>query len=352
MKIRKEFIVGIFATAGIVSLVLGFFFLKGQNLLSKSKNYYAIYDKADGLTSGSMVYFNGVQVGKVTDVSVNPKNINTILIAFDVSDTLVKIPLGSTAHMSADLLGSASIVLLLKQDTTGVPLKYHQPGDTLSSTIQEDLKQELTKRFDPLMVKVQELVSTADSAITTIRKIFSNNTGNLNESFDNLNKSVKKFDHIAENLDSITSTLSANRHQVTDILNNVNSITLNLKESNENITALIANTKDVTGNLAKIDFASTINSANSALNTANLILDEIKNGNGTITKLIHDPTLFNNINQMITEATLLVENIKDHPNRYIQFSVFGSKDKGPNLDSKDEKRLKVWVKDSLRIYYP
>jgi hypothetical protein len=59
-------------------------------------------------------------------------------------------------------------------------LKFHQPGDTLSSTlIQEDLKQELTKRFDPLMVKVQELVSTADSAITTIRKIFSNNTGNL-----------------------------------------------------------------------------------------------------------------------------------------------------------------------------
>jgi hypothetical protein len=55
---------------------------------------------------------------------------------------------------------------------------------------------------------------------------------------------------------------------------------------------------------------------------------------------------------MITEATLLVTNIKDHPNRYIQFSVFGAKDKGPNLDSKDEKRLKVWVKDSLRLYYP
>lgn len=352
MKIKKEIVVGLFATLGIAALIYGFFFLKGQNLFDDNRPYYAVYEKADGLTSGSMVYYNGVQVGKVTEVGINPKDINTIIVGFSVTDTLVKIPLGSTAHMSADLLGSASIVLLFKKDSTGKPLAYHKPGDFINSSIQEDLKQELTKRFDPLMVKVQELVSTADSAITTIKTIFSNNTGNLNESFESLNSTVKKFDHIAENIDSITSTLKTNRHKITTILDNVSSITNNLKQSNEDIKQLIANTKDVTANLKNIDFASTVSKVDMALTNVNLILDEIKNGNGTLTKLMQDPALYNNINQMITEATLLVTNIKDHPNRYIQFSVFGAKDKGPNLDSKDEKRLKVWVKDSLRLYYP
>jgi phospholipid/cholesterol/gamma-HCH transport system substrate-binding protein len=350
MKIRKEFIVGIFATAGIVALILGFFYLKGQNLLSNKQTYYAVYDKADGLTSGSMVYYNGVQVGKVSDVAINPENIKSILVTFQITDTLVKIPLGSTAHMSADLLGSASIVLLYneKEGVSG----FHKSGDFLASTIQEDLKEELTKRFDPLMMKVQELVSTADSAITTIKTIFSDNTGNLNESFENLSSTVKKFDHIAMNIDSITSTLALNRHKITHILDNVSSITGSLKESNEDIKLLIANAREITNNLKDVDVNGTIEKAKATLDNVNLILDNIQNGDGTITKFLQDPSLYNNINEMIVEATRLVENIKDHPNRYMNFSVFGTKDKGPNLDSKDEKRLKIWVKDSLRLYYP
>ena len=49
---------------------------------------------------------------------------------------------------------------------------------------------------------------------------------------------------------------------------------------------------------------------------------------------------------MIYEATRLVENIKVHPNRYLQFSVFGGREKS-RLDARDEKILKRFIKDSL-----
>ena len=52
-------------------------------------------------------------------------------------------------------------------------------------------------------------------------------------------------------------------------------------------------------------------------------------------------------NLMLDEATRLVENIKVHPNRYLQFSVFGGKEKS-RLDARDEKVLKKFIKDSLR----
>ena len=60
-----------------------------------------------------------------------------------------------------------------------------------------------------------------------------------------------------------------------------------------------------------------------------------------------DSTMYENMNIMIEEAGRLVENIQEHPNRYLQFAIFGGKDKG-FLSSKDEKIVKKWVKDTLR----
>ena len=55
---------------------------------------------------------------------------------------------------------------------------------------------------------------------------------------------------------------------------------------------------------------------------------------------------------MIKQASMLIENIQDHPNRYLQFAVFGSKDKGLQLNSREEKALRKFVrKDSIMKKY-
>jgi phospholipid/cholesterol/gamma-HCH transport system substrate-binding protein len=92
----------------------------------------------------------------------------------------------------------------------------------------------------------------------------------------------------------------------------------------------------------------TVSEAQNAIAQVNLVLDAINNGDGTISKLLNDSTMYNNVNLMVDQATTLVENIQDHPNRYLQFAVFGSKDKGLKLDSRNERALRQFVKrDSL-----
>ena len=56
--------------------------------------------------------------------------------------------------------------------------------------------------------------------------------------------------------------------------------------------------------------------------------------------------MYYSVNTMINEASRLLENIKTQPKRYVQFSIFGSKDKSI-LDSRDEKLLKKFAVDSL-----
>lgn len=347
MKIRKEFIVGIVTSIAIVGLILGFFFLKGEVLWSKSKSYYAIFDKADGLAHGNDVFLKGVKVGAVSNVGLNPLSPTTVLVKFDIEDTLVRIPLGSIAKLEADLLGTGFITLHYKDSV----FQFHEIGDTLSTDIQADLQTEVDKRIQPLMIKMNQLIGTADTAITVIQSIFSNNTDNLNSSFDGLKRTIDNFESISTELDSLMITLSGSRYKFNSMLSNMESITGNLKESNEKITSIVTNVNDITDSLKQVDLKGVVDEAKLALNNVNLILDELQHGDGTLTQLMQDSTLYENMNIMIDEAGRLVENIQEHPNRYLQFAIFGSKDKGLNMSSKDEKILKKYVKDTLRVNY-
>ena len=310
MKIRKEFIVGVVASVAIAGLILGFFFLKGEVLWNNTQSYYAIFPKADGLSTSSKVSLNGVNVGSVSEVGLYPENPNQVLVRFEIKDTLVMIPLGSIARLEADLLGTGFITLHYKDQE----ITFHDVGDT---------------------------------AITVIQSIFSNNTDNLNESFDGLQRTIENFESISSELDSLMITMSASRYKISSILTNMNSITGNLKESNEKITSIVSNVNDISDSLKQIDLEGVVDNAKTALENVNIILDEIQNGDGTLTKLMKDSTMYENMNIMIEEAGRLVENIQEHPNRYLQFAIFGGKDKG-FLTSKDEKIVKKWVKDTLR----
>ena len=141
--------------------------------------------------------------------------------------------------------------------------------------------------------------------------------------------------------------MSASRYKISSILTNMNSITGNLKESNEKITSILANVNDITDTIKEMELTGVVNDARTALLGVNILLDEIQNGDGTLTKLMQDSVLYENMNIMVEEAGRLVENIQEHPNRYLQFAIFGGKDKG-FLSSKDEKIVKKWVKDTLR----
>ena len=347
MKIRKEFIVGIVTSIAIAGLILGFFFLKGEVLWSNNQSYYAIFPKADGLTTSSKVSLNGVNVGSVSEVGLYPENPTLVLVKFDIQDTLVRIPIGSIAKLEADLLGTGFITLHYKDTET----TFHDVGDTLAVGVQESLQGEIDKRIQPLMIKMNELVGTADTAITVIQSIFSNNTNNLNESFDGLKRTIDNFESISTELDSLMITMSASRHKISSILTNMNSITGNLKESNEKITSIVSNVNDISDSLKQVDLKGVVDNAKTALDNVNIILDEIQNGDGTLTKLMQDSVLYENMNIMVEEAGRLVENIQEHPNRYLQFAIFGGKDKGLNMSSKDEKILKKYVKDTLRDVY-
>ena len=339
MKLKKEFLIGIVTLIGISVLIVGSFFLKGQEIWKSRFVYYSVFSNSEGLSTGRPVNLNGLQVGIITNINFQKNNLNNIVVEFELTDPNVfKLKKGSLVLLNSDLLSGSYLDI-----SWGDSLDYYNSRDTIPSSVSLALEDQINERLIPLEKKTNELISTADSAIKTIEAIFSRNTDNLDESFDGIKNSIKNLEKVSL---QIRSLIRSEKDNITKIVSNIETVTSNLKESNEAINKILSNTAKLSDSLVASDIKGTINNAKQSLEEVNMILYDIKNGDGTLTRLINDSTVYLSVTQMIDEATRLVENIKTEPKRYVQFSIFGKKDKSI-LDSRDEKLLKKFAVDSL-----
>jgi phospholipid/cholesterol/gamma-HCH transport system substrate-binding protein len=339
MKLKKEFLIGIVTLIGFSVLIVGSFFLKGQEIWKSRFVYYSVFSNSEGLSTGRPVNLNGLQVGIITNINFQKNNLNNIVVEFELTDPNVfKLKKGSLVLLNSDLLSGSYLDI-----SWGDSLDYYNSRDTIPSSVSLALEDQINERLIPLEKKTNELISTADSAIKTIEAIFSRNTDNLDESFDGIKNSIKNLEKVSL---QIRSLIRSEKDNITQIVSNIETVTSNLKESNEAINKILSNTAKLSDSLVASDIKGTINNAKQSLEEVNMILYDIKNGDGTLTRLINDSTVYLSVTQMIDEATRLVENIKTEPKRYVQFSIFGKKDKSI-LDSRDEKLLKKFAVDSL-----
>ena len=339
MKLKKEFLIGIVTLIGISVLIVGSFFLKGQEIWKSRFVYYSVFSNSEGLSTGRPVNLNGLQVGIITNINFQKNNLNNIVVEFELTDPNVfKLKKGSLVLLNSDLLSGSYLEI-----SWGDSLDYYNSRDTIPSSVSLALEDQINERLIPLEKKTNELISTADSAIKTIEAIFSRNTDNLDESFDGIKNSIKNLEKVSL---QISSLIRSEKDNITQIVSNIKTVTSNLKESNEAINKILNNTAQLSDSLVASDIKGTINNAKESLEEVNMILYDIKNGDGTLTRLINDSSIYLSVTQMIDEATRLVENIKTEPKRYVQFSIFGKKDKSI-LDSRDEKLLKKFAVDSL-----
>ncbi|WP_257656276.1 MlaD family protein [Parapedobacter lycopersici] len=312
MKIPNETKVGILAVVAIAILVIGYSFLKGNDVFSSDQTFYAVYERVDGLTSSKPILVNGYQIGRVSEMELQPDG--RIRTEFKVSRNYA-IPSNTIAQLaSTDLLGGKAIVFEL-----GDSPEYAQNGDELQASIQKNIMEQV----EPIQKKAQDIAAVLDSVLSSI-----NNTINADFQRD-FNRSVSSIANSLQNLEGITRQLDglvvSERNRISDIMTNVVSITGNLKNNNEKISQVLDNLNQITDQVARANFAETITSANKAMADFQSITDRINQGQGSIGLLLNDEELYNNLNQASMNLEALIGDMKARPGRYVHFSVFGRK---------------------------
>ena len=100
MKINNETKVGILAIVAIVLLVLGFNFLKGNQVFKKDTHILAVFEKLGTLDKSNSVKINGLPIGTVYDFAPTDKEVSAIIVTINLTKD-VNIPKDSRAYISA-----------------------------------------------------------------------------------------------------------------------------------------------------------------------------------------------------------------------------------------------------------
>ena len=312
------------ATFGLVAAIFGYTFIKGYSLFSEPRVFYGIYDRVDGLNPSDPVLLNGFRVGKVDNIQLKDFNSAKILVKIRI-DEEVNIPKNSNANViSSDLLGEKAIDIQL-----GNSAEFAQSGDTLKATTQKSLTQEVSDQMLPVKLKAEELFSSIDSLVTVVGFIL--RESKIQESFQSIESATTKFNDVAIKIDTLIAKES---QTISSILANIENITANLDSNDEDITALIHNLAAVTDSLNKANLGQMVNNLSASLGHLSAVLDSVNNGQGTVSALINDRELYENLNRAVADLDSLLVDVKENPGSYVHLSLFGGGDK------KDKKKKK------------
>jgi phospholipid/cholesterol/gamma-HCH transport system substrate-binding protein len=327
MKISNETKVGVLTIAALVVLITGFNFLKGKDIFNRSKRIYAVFDRLGALAKSNDVKINGLTIGTVYDMEETDKNVTGIRVTINLTKN-INIPVNSIAYISAPLAGlGSSVVLIEKGDAT----TYLKDGDQLNTRVDEGLFGGLASEVSPTLMKIRNTLDSLNRVFGNINKLFDAGAkDNLKDAFANLSKATN----------SLTKLLDPKTSELSNVLRNASSFTDNLKKNNDSITAVISNAKQFTEKLSKLNLEQTMNTLESAISQLKTTIAKLSSNDGTLGALINDKKLYNKMNDVVLSAEILLDDLRAHPKRYVNISLFGKKDKGGALTSPS-------IKDSL-----
>lgn len=333
MKISNETKVGALTAVAITLLILGFNFLKGKTLFKTGNIIYAKYTDTKGIMVSNGVFINGFQVGSVYDIENADKNLSAIVVAIKLKDNY-NIPANSIASIKENPLGNASITIALGDAAT-----YVKSGDTILTASNAGLLGDVMNKLGPVGDQIKATVGSLDAVLKNINTIFDPATkNNLQEVIANINKTTAS---LVVSSASIQAMLNQQTGAITASMNNVNSFTKNLADNNDKVTRMLGNVEKTTENLSKADIDGTVAQLKNSIETLNTILGKMSSTDGSLGKLLNDKALYDNLTNTVRSANILMDDLRVHPKRYVNISVFGKKDKtGPLMAPLDSTKAK------------
>lgn len=294
--ITKEVKIGIAGIAALCILVYGINYLKGIHMFKPSSYFYVKFENINGLTKSSPVFADGYRVGIVRELYYNYEKPGNVVAEIDI-DPELRIPKGSTAELTADMLGGIKMSLLLANN----PRERHEVGDTIPGMLNNGI---MGKAAD-MVPQVEKMLPKLDSILGSLNKLLAD----------------PALPATLNNVKDLTASMAVSSRELEKLMkNDIPQLTGKLNTIGDNF-ALISN------NLKEVDYAASMQKVDSTLANVKALTDRLGQKDNTIGLLLNDPTLYNNLSATSANAASLLEDLKAHPKRYVHFSLFGKKDK-------------------------
>ncbi len=306
LKLSREVKIGLFALVMLVSLYLGVNYLKGREVFSGDRFYYALFDQTSGLQTSAPVLLRGVKVGSVTDIYLDSEHPDKVVVKVGIKKN-VNIPSDSHLVLFANgLMGDKAIELVL-----GSSGSWFERGVIIPSQIESGM-------FDSASTNIEELVAEAKIMMNTLTAT----TTSLNNLLEQNTDAIRG---IVGNVENVTRQLADAR--LDGLIRDLSEFTSMLRDNAGRFEGIVGNLDDVTGSLADVDIEGTVDRLNESIDNLGGVLAKVSEGDGTAARLINDAALYDSLTVATGNLATLLEDLRANPKRYVHFSLFGKRDK-------------------------
>lgn len=317
MKLSREIKTAILVILSIFLFIWGYNFLKGKNYFDTSKKLNAVYENVSGLVPAAPVTLNGLKIGRVNSIKIQPDG--KLLVQMQIT-TDFPISKSSIAQIyDSGLVGGREIAIIPNLEDKNET----KSGDFLKSSNKLGLTDALAQEIEPIKDKIEKLLDNANVLFANINEVLDEKAkANLRNSLANLDKTLNEFSGASKDLNDL---LSNNKSKL-------DSTFTNLHKTTQNFAA-------ISDSLAKADYGKTVQNLEKTLASVDKLMADIEQGKGTMGKLMKDDEMYNNFASASKELELLLQDLRLHPTRYVNVSIFGKKDKpykAPEVNENNE----------------
>ncbi|HEX4851499.1 MAG TPA: mammalian cell entry protein, partial [Puia sp.] len=218
----------------------------------------------------------------------------------------------------------------------GDATEFLSNGDTISTQDKLNLVSQVEKNIDPIVARLNGTLESLDSLIQVVGQLFD---PRLKNNFTSI------FTHLASSSASLEKLLNTENGALSRSLNHVDSFTNSLARNGKNIDTTLNNLKRTTDKLSNAKIEETVESVQSTMNELKQVIAKVNSNSGSLGMLVNDKKLYQNLESTTRSLNTLLDDLRVHPKRYVNVSVFGKKDKtaplsGPLSDSTSKSGVK------------
>lgn len=329
----RNFIVGVVAIIALVGFaVLLMLFGELDDLATQRYDFHVHMNSAAGLREGSPVELNGVPVGRIEEIQLGSRVDYPVHILLRIEQA-VQVPMSTYGRVQSQLIAGSSILQLQSHPVApDEPVDYHPDDGTAEITVHyqpmmERLIDELDTRTEPFMQAVREFERLSETYIEVGENLNALLTPQTEADLAdgqprNLHAAVGRFHDVLD--DTQTALQSAQnwlgdeelRIEARDAVINAGQLIEDASETlsqvGEFANRLEGRTDELVGRLLPVaDELAAI------LEQTRQIAQLAQEGDGTISQLLNNPDLYNNLNdatirleQSLREVQLFIQKVR------------------------------------------
>ncbi|MAZ61615.1 MAG: hypothetical protein CMG50_05520 [Candidatus Marinimicrobia bacterium] len=295
MKYNKLSIVGVVVFVSVCIFFYGIRFLQDESFQKSNFIFNVVFNDLQGLDVSDDVRMLGKRIGRVTGTRIIGEKI-VVELTID-NDFAFKIPIDSKIEITqTDIMGSKFISIYPGKDNN----KFILDSETIAGKNAEVAS--LTKDIGDVANRLNQTFGNEQ------KKQIVNTISNI----ESATKQLEEFITINKNIIS-----SEDKQSLSNIISNIDDISNNLNSLLDGEKNKLSNSVD-NFNLFMEKMPSISNEIDEILLDVNGIIKNLNNGNGSLSKLLNNDELYDNINGLVLDARLILDDVKNNPAKYLR----------------------------------